>query len=183
MAVKTFSTGEVLTASDTNTYLNNGGLVYITQYALSSTSNPVSNCFTSTYDNYYIQIDYTAASAGTSQLQLRLRASGTDAATNYYSGINYVTWSGTGGAFGQNPGTYLYVANKGSSVKLGVGMEIHGPKLAEYTSFTWWSTAQDNAGWNGRAIHATSAAYDGFDIISDSGNITGTCYIFGYRKA
>ena len=30
MAVKTFSTGEVLTASDTNTYLNNGGLVYIT---------------------------------------------------------------------------------------------------------------------------------------------------------
>ncbi len=29
MAVKTFTTGEVLTAADTNTYLNNGGLVYI----------------------------------------------------------------------------------------------------------------------------------------------------------
>jgi hypothetical protein len=30
MAIKTFTSGAVLTSADTNTYLNNGGLVYIT---------------------------------------------------------------------------------------------------------------------------------------------------------
>jgi hypothetical protein len=30
MAIKTFTTGEVLTASDTNTYLANSGLVFET---------------------------------------------------------------------------------------------------------------------------------------------------------
>ena len=34
MAIKTFTTGEVLTASDTNTYLANAGLVYITSTAV-----------------------------------------------------------------------------------------------------------------------------------------------------
>jgi hypothetical protein len=29
MAIKTFTTGEVLTAADTNTYLANSGLVYV----------------------------------------------------------------------------------------------------------------------------------------------------------
>jgi hypothetical protein len=29
MAIKTFTTGEVLTASDTNTYLANAGLVFV----------------------------------------------------------------------------------------------------------------------------------------------------------
>ena len=52
MAVKTFSVGETLTASDTNTYLTNGGLVYITEGTASNTSAvDVNSVFSSTYDN------------------------------------------------------------------------------------------------------------------------------------
>ena len=55
MAVKTF-TNEQLTASDTNTYLANAGLVYITSTTVGSavSSVTVSNCFSSTYDHYRI---------------------------------------------------------------------------------------------------------------------------------
>jgi hypothetical protein len=36
MAIKTFTTGEVLTASDTNTYLANSGLVYVKSQTIGS---------------------------------------------------------------------------------------------------------------------------------------------------
>ena len=39
MAIKTFTTGEVLTASDTNTYLNNGGLVFINQVSYTASTS------------------------------------------------------------------------------------------------------------------------------------------------
>ena len=53
MAVKTFTTGEVLTASDTNTYLANAGLVYITSTSVGTGGSlTVSNCFSATYNNY-----------------------------------------------------------------------------------------------------------------------------------
>ena len=65
MAVKTFTTGEVLTASDTNTYLNNGGLVYIsgTTVGTGVSSVTVSSAFSSTYDNYRVIINNVDASA------------------------------------------------------------------------------------------------------------------------
>ena len=63
MAIKTFTTGELLTASDTNTYLANSGLVYITGGALSSTAVNFVGCFTSTYTDYRIVVDSLAWNA------------------------------------------------------------------------------------------------------------------------
>ena len=55
MAIKTFTTGEVLTASDTNTYLANAGLVYIAATTASAqTTIAIDNCFTTTYAHYFI---------------------------------------------------------------------------------------------------------------------------------
>lgn len=53
MAIKTFTTGEVLTASDTNTYLANSGLVFVKSQTIGSavTSVTVSDAFSATYDN------------------------------------------------------------------------------------------------------------------------------------
>ena len=41
MAVKTFTQGEKLTAADTNTYLNNGGLVFVKQVTVGSAVSPI----------------------------------------------------------------------------------------------------------------------------------------------
>ena len=75
MAVKTFTTGEVLTASDTNTYLNNGGLVYITSTTIGTavSSVTVSNVFSSTYATYLIQV---AGTKSTAQVGLTFQLSG-----------------------------------------------------------------------------------------------------------
>ena len=63
MAIKTFSSGEVLTASDTNTYLNNGGLVYIAGGSATNTSAlDVNSVFSSTYDNYRVVLQTASRS-------------------------------------------------------------------------------------------------------------------------
>jgi hypothetical protein len=86
MAIKTFTSGEVLTSADTNTYLANSGLVYIAE---GSTSTSVlglnfNNVFTSTYDNYRIMIDYFKPVTAARFVALQLRVGGADTATNYY---------------------------------------------------------------------------------------------------
>ena len=67
MAVKTF-TSSTLTASDTNTYLANAGLVYVTSVTGGTgvTTITVSNCFSSTYDAYRIVLTGGTASSSES---------------------------------------------------------------------------------------------------------------------
>ena len=62
MAIKTFTTGEVLTAADTNTYLANSGLVYVKSQTIGSavSSVNVTSAFSSTYDNYVITLSMQA---------------------------------------------------------------------------------------------------------------------------
>ena len=63
MAVKTFTTGEVLTAADTNTYLANSGLVYVGGGSFTTAANPdFDNVFSATYDHYRIYLNLTAIS-------------------------------------------------------------------------------------------------------------------------
>ena len=95
MAIKTFTTGEVLTASDTNTYLNNGGLVYIsTTTATSGSSVTVSNCFSSTYDAYKIIATGGGTAAAT---PIAFQLSGITTGV-YYGGVIYFAYAGGGPA-------------------------------------------------------------------------------------
>jgi hypothetical protein len=82
MAIKTFTTGEVLTASDTNTYLANSGMTYIGAYTASAATLFINSCFTSTYNNYFITFQTTSVST-TGSFQFKLRASGTANSANY----------------------------------------------------------------------------------------------------
>jgi hypothetical protein len=72
MAIKTFTTGEVLTASDTNTYLANSGLVYITSTTFSgaATTN-TDGCFSDKYDSYRLICNYTGSTTVDTRLILR----------------------------------------------------------------------------------------------------------------
>jgi len=57
MAIKTFTTGEVLTASDTNTYLANAGLVHIKTATVTNATDSGTtwrSVFNGTYDSYRI---------------------------------------------------------------------------------------------------------------------------------
>ena len=81
MAIKTFTAGEVLNASDTNTYLANSGLVYIKQQTIGNLvpSVTVTDAFSADYDNYRVIVTGGVGSAAQA-INLRLGAS----ATGYY---------------------------------------------------------------------------------------------------
>ena len=101
MAVKTFTTGEVLTASDTNTYLNNSGLVYIKSQTVGTgvSSVTVSSAFSSTYDNYFIT--WTGGTISSLAL-IGVYMGNAAAASGYYGAKVYSSVGGTTGGAGDN---------------------------------------------------------------------------------
>lgn len=160
----------------------NSGLVYITKADFSaSQSIVVNNCFTSIYDNYMILMSYTAASG--SDLTFKLRASGTNAATNYnYRRINA---SATTVSTADNTAQTAWQIGSYSTTYLNLAtMLVSGPALAAATTYRGESIdAADVLRLYG-GVHTTATAYDGFNITPDAAiNLTGSVYVYGLRKA
>ena len=186
MAIKTFTTGEVLTAADTNTYLNNGGLVYITQSTFSAVASvSMNNCFSSTYDSYKITLQVFGS--GATNCRLRLRVGGVDATGSDYYDRGYYNQAGsvlalTNSATGLGAFLTNYDTNVGYPGR--VSCDIHGPALAARTVFhTQWADSFSVLAGDTHSTHATGTAYDGFTLTAASGTITGTVRVYGYRQA
>jgi hypothetical protein len=192
MAVKTFTAGESATAADTNTYLANAGLVYITEAtATSGTTLSVNNCFTSTYAAYVLHITGSAASANYG-IDLRLRASGSDTSTGYYYGITRVDMAAAAinVSVGNNSTLMVTGAIVGSAGRGTTVAQITNPQLAQYTSFSFQATdIRAMSGYGG--ITSTgqltnTTQYDGFTLLlgGGSGTISNMqVKIYGYRQA
>ncbi len=184
MAIKTFSVGEVLTASDTNTFLANSGLVYVTSTTVGSavTTVTVSNCFTSTYDNYRITFAGSQPSA-TDSFRLMI---GSGATNDHYGTMNYDAYYGTvSGVLRVNNGASIYaVLNEAGNKTAQFSCDILSPNLAQPTVIFGQSYGRgfycDFGG-----TRAASTAYTGFTITIDgAGTMTGgTITVYGYRKA
>jgi len=190
MAVKTFTQGEKLTAADTNTYLANAGLDYITAAsATSGSALSINNCFTSTWTSYRVIIHSSIISSGEAALLMRLRVGGVDSSTgNYYWGAAGYYSSGTSAddyGAGQTYWSVGYIRNTATSVTV---FDIINPALATNTmangNYQYYvgSASAFGVRWFG-ATHNVGTAYDGFTL-STSGTITDLkVAIYGYRKA
>jgi hypothetical protein len=195
MAIKTFSSGEVLTASDTNTYLNNGGLVYITETLVtagSATSVSFNNVFTSTYDNYQIVIDGFTPSIGGRGLNLRLRVGGVDAAgaTDYPNAFLGLTAAGVASNFSTTGDSYGSTGIYSSSTTIPYGsstITMFNPARAVRTFANVHGQLFDAQLFHrtGSFQHNLATAYDGFTLfMSSTGNITTLrVRVYGYRQA
>jgi hypothetical protein len=184
MAIKTFTTGEVLTAADTNTYLANSGLVYIKSQTVGSGvgSVTVSDAFSSTYDNYLIQ---TTSIVGSTAANFGLKLGAT--ATGYYFGLNYQTLGVAGGAFFQasNTSSFAY-AGAITAVGSSMNIEVFNPFAAQRTGcrgvYLEFLAGGSLGGLTGFLDNTTS--YTAFTLTPGSGTITGgTITVYGYRKA
>ena len=185
MAVKTFAVGEVLTASDTNTYLNNGGLVYITSFALSGSAVSVTNVFSATYDAYkfvFTNIQFGAAALLTAQM-LNGSTPVTTATYNYtrfgYNGALVTT--NTTGATSMQVGLFDTTVSGGS-------FEIYNPYLAKLTAVVGQSVYNANSAYAYpdfcTANNSNATSYDGIKLIPASTTFTsGTCRVYGFRQA
>jgi hypothetical protein len=182
MAIKTFTTGEVLTAADTNTYLANSGLVYIKSQTIGSSvgSVTVTGAFSSTFDNYLIQVSGGSNSIN-SVLSLRM-----DSVTSgYYFNFIYTGWSsGIAADGGTNASSWIYQGS-GTTSGLSMSVTVLSPNLAKTTRCSSVGTGE-GTGYNGFAsgVLFNTSQYTDFTILPTGGTMTGgTITVYGYRKA
>lgn len=190
MAVKTFAVGEVLTASDTNTYLNNGALVYVASKTWSSTTGAqqINGCFTSTYDNYRLVLVATGTSTSQSGVRMKLAANGTTANSAYYTQGLYIGAGGAAPVSYWDPNTTNgFWAGAFANLSGNGIIDLLSPNLAVRTHANVLLSAFGDTNlitstnWN---IHLTASAYDGVYVATESGGTwSGTLTVFGYRKA
>ena len=180
MAVKTFSS-EILTSSDTNTFLANAGLVYVTSATIGSavSSVTISSAFNSTYDAYRIVIAGGASSAD-SNLALQLGAS----TTGYYSVGALIFYAGAAGfnVGESNAASFSQVSFALLAGGLAGVIDIVNPFLAKYTSFQSMITGGSVAGQR-TGVHQVATSYSAFTLTPSSGTLTGgTITVYGHRK-
>ena len=184
MAIKTFTTGEVLTAADTNTYLANSGLVYVAKKDFSGSGTV--NCtsfFNSTYDHYRLVMSCTSAAAGAQIVETRLMsgATATSGTTNYkFYELGHTFAAGTPDATA-GPGGAYWFGFRSTDFFYGT-FEIQNPYAANFTAFQ--ETSVDSAqSVESRGVHTLTTSYDGIQFLVGSGTLTGTVTCYGYRKA
>ena len=185
MAIKTFTAGSVLTASDTNTYLANSGLVYVTSATVGSgvSSVTISNCFSSTYDNYFITW-IGGVSVGAEALALQLGPSSVSGYnTSYYQFVSYSSYAGGVSNLYTNNGTkFGYIGEITTAVKTMINFSLYGPNLAQYTGLVNGYLGGGGAG-NGAGTHQSNNQFTGFTISGANNFSGGTITVYGYRKA
>jgi hypothetical protein len=163
------------------------GLVYITSQTFATASSvSVNNCFTSAYANYLVLLDLSNTSADAT-VTMKMRVSGVSASTAYY-----------GNVFGYGPTSALsnFPMNNATAFTLGpsdatntdtfgLAVNVMGPAFARQTRFgvsgTFSLTTSDTIGATGGGMHNTAIAYDGFELLTSAGTITGTVRVYGYR--
>lgn len=184
MAIKTFTAGSVLTASDTNTYLANAGLVYVNGGSFTGATSFDVTGFSSTYT--YYKLVYRAIRADTSGALVfygQLYSGATARTTGYYASAFFTSYLGTTGVG--------YTANNSSSFMAGLadsgGYGIQSFDIQGMTSATFTITGNAWDYGNARqyalgASHAVSETNDKIRMSVSTGTATGTWRLYGYRE-
>jgi hypothetical protein len=189
MATKTFSAGEVLTASDTNTYLNNGGLVFISKTSWTSGTNvTINGCFSATYDSYRVVLRNAKHATTSSNLVLRFLNGATEYATNYYWSRRYITFNAGGGDVNSGAGaaTDIVMGIVASTANAGAGvLDVFDPFKAAITTVNFqgiWAITTGESSVGTGFLNNTNSC-DGMRFYASSGNLTGLdVYVYGYRQ-
>ena len=182
MAVKTFTT-EVLTSADTNTYLANSGLVYVTSATIGTTVSTVTvtNAFNSTYSDYRVVISGVSFSGADNDARVKFEA----ALSTYNWAGTYQTYStpttitGTGAA---NSSGGITIAATETSGNFSCAFDVQRPALASFTVVTG-THANDSYRTTYSGCMNTATAYTDLIFNTSSGTMTGgTIKVYGYRN-
>jgi hypothetical protein len=156
------------------------GLVRVGGGTLSGASTAFTNVFSATYDAYKIVIS-DAATSGNAAITLIFGAT----TSGYYystpmSAFSDGNYSTAGGA-GSNAASWAYVA-AANAATVGTTLEIVNPYLASRTFFssTPVVSGSNTAFGTGGGFLNNTTSYTGFTLAASTGNLTGTCNIYGY---
>ena len=180
--------GQVLTADSTAaTGLKwatvSSGLNFISSTTIGNAVSSVSlnNVFSATYRNYRVIINWLEATAGSPNVNLRLRVGGTDNTGAFaYQPRGWSNVSGTLAGFG-SAGSSLFVAKLSGANPI-TTMDITLPFVALQTNFVVNAfEGNNNDAWGFQATHTPATSYDGFTVFPASSTFTGgTIDVYGY---
>jgi hypothetical protein len=159
-------------------FVKTGSATFTTQSSVS-----LNNCFSSTYDNYVIT-GYCSSSA-TASILGRLRASGSDATTNYAWALDEIYLSGGPASVLSSSSTSFLIQGTpaGAHSFVGFNYTIYKPFSAAATFMNGMGTRDQNLlTLRGGFQHSTASSYDGFTIFPGSGTITGQINVYGLVK-
>ena len=184
MAVKTFTTGEVLTASDTNTYLANSGLVYVTSATVGTgvSSVAIASCFNSTFNDYFVLCSGITYSVGDTTLSIKPDNVST---ANYYGGGYFQQYGvATITPFTLSASTAGGAIGITSTAAMTNAADVFSPFLTQQTRFVGRQSLGASYTAQYQSLLNTSNSYTGFTLLPAGGTMTGgTITVYGYRKA
>ena len=188
MAIKTFTTGEVLTAADTNTYLANSGLVYVGQTTAGATASTIDldNIFTATYNAYKIVVSGGTATTGNVFTLQLLDSAGAAITTGYYETFIYSAYSGSTvlAANGNNISYFQRLGGSFATSGTFGSCELINPFIATPTVYTSSPRADAASGNAGNSVGQQSSAVvcRGIRLGVSAGTVNGTkVTAYGYR--
>jgi hypothetical protein len=160
---------------------NSGGSASVSGGAVTFTgvnSISLNGCFTSAYSNYSVVCTFTA-STGVNP-RIRLRASGSDATSGYFS-RTFLFGSATSST---NETTFFAIGDSRTAMN-GFTGQILGPNLSANSVLTSHHTDS-----NGSSVAinlqsgyiADTTQYDGFTFFPNTGTVTGTIRCYGYQN-
>jgi hypothetical protein len=159
---------------------NNGAVTY------SSVSGVrLNGVFSSVHDNYRVIVDNTAGTAG-AYLQMRFSTNGADyTASNYYLGGGYSGITGTQGFYG-GAATSLVSLQQVWGDRTKLSIDFYKPFSTGTHVWTGQGFGDNNSWQYGNYFSGSELGFtarDGFIFFPNTGTISGTIRVYGYRNS
>jgi hypothetical protein len=160
-----------------------GATLLATSTFTTSASPAIDNVFTSQFENYKIIFDISSSSTGL-ELRLRLRAGGSPESTSVYENgligvgvADSVAFNSTDSA----SASYFAIGTT-SNTNIAAGeLNFFSPQLSKRTRATGLVTGKSlNLGGYETTV---TTSFDGFEIFPNTGTITGTIRVYGWRNS
>jgi|DEB3_MinimDraft_2_1074329.scaffolds.fasta_scaffold16503_1 hypothetical protein len=180
MPYPTFTSGQILTASD----MNKVGLWLISTTTLSGTSVNVANCFSSDFENYRIVMSGITIT-GAADVAWRLRAGATTATGANYQQQTVSVSGGTSSGIADVNATSFRGALSDTTYEGQAVLDICRPNIADTTTYTFQQFGYFSGAYyfrSGGGLHTLTTAYDSINFFTLGTAMSGTARIYGYRN-
>jgi len=181
----TYTQSQMTSLLDAKSPVSTTGLVLLnTTTFTTQASVSFDNVFSATYDNYLIHIANTGSTTAVDVI-MRLRASGVDnSSANYSRSSLYQSSTTVSGQLLTSQTSWIGVSSAISTQRQFSQLTVFNPFAAQYTAAIGDLVDTPNGSTNQsrRGFGTTvTTSYDGFSIIPNSGTITGTIKVYGYK--